>query len=82
MASAGKIAPRVEMKIVGREGGELEIGKIGEIVARGPQIMKGYFKDPKATAKKIKEGWYYTGDLGRLDEDGYLYVLGRFLFWL
>jgi len=39
--------------------------------------MKGYFKDLKATAKKIKEGWYYTGDLGRLDEDGYLYVLGR-----
>ncbi len=77
MASAGKIAPRVEMKIVGQDGGELEVGKIGEVVARGPQIMKGYFKDPKATAKKIKEGWYYTGDLGRLDEDGYLYVLGR-----
>jgi acyl-CoA synthetase (AMP-forming)/AMP-acid ligase II/ABC-type proline/glycine betaine transport system permease subunit len=77
MASAGKIAPRVEMKIVGRDGGELEVGKIGEIVARGPQIMKGYFKDLKATAKKIKEGWYYTGDLGRLDEDDYLYVLGR-----
>jgi acyl-CoA synthetase (AMP-forming)/AMP-acid ligase II/ABC-type proline/glycine betaine transport system permease subunit len=77
MASAGKIAPRVEMKIVGRDGGELEVGKIGEIVARGPQIMKGYFKDPKTTAKKIKEGWYYSGDLGRLDEDGYLYVLGR-----
>jgi long-chain acyl-CoA synthetase len=77
MASAGKIAPRVEMKIVGRDGGGLEVGKIGEIVARGPQIMKGYFKDLKATGKKIKEGWYYTGDLGRLDEDGYLYVLGR-----
>ncbi|HXX34764.1 MAG TPA: long-chain-fatty-acid--CoA ligase, partial [Thermodesulfobacteriota bacterium] len=77
MASAGKIAPGVEMKIVGRDGGELEVGKIGEIVARGPQIMKGYFKDPKATARKIQDGWYYTGDLGRLDEDGYLYVLGR-----
>ena len=77
MASAGKIAPRVEMKIIGRDGEELEVGKNGEILARGPQIMKGYFKDPKMTAKKIKEGWYYTGDLGRLDEDGYLYVLGR-----
>jgi NitT/TauT family transport system permease protein len=77
MASAGKIAPRVEMKIVGRDGGDLEVGKIGEIVARGPQIMKGYYKDIKATAKKIKEGWYYTGDLGRLDEENYLYVLGR-----
>jgi long-chain acyl-CoA synthetase len=77
MASAGKIVPRVEMKIMGRDGNELQIGQIGEIIARGPQIMKGYFKDPKATGKKIKDGWYYTGDLGRLDEDGYLYVLGR-----
>jgi long-chain acyl-CoA synthetase len=77
MASAGKIVPRVEMKIMGRDGNELPIGQIGEIIARGPQIMKGYFKDPKATGKKIKDGWYYTGDLGRLDEDGYLYVLGR-----
>jgi len=77
MASAGKIVPRVRMKIIGRDGNEVQVGQIGEIIARGPQIMKGYFKDPKATAKKIKDGWYYTGDLGRLDEDGYLYVLGR-----
>jgi acyl-CoA synthetase (AMP-forming)/AMP-acid ligase II/ABC-type proline/glycine betaine transport system permease subunit len=77
MASAGKAVPRVDLKIIGREGTEVAIGQIGEIVARGPQIMKGYFKDPKATAKKIKDGWYYTGDLARLDEEGYLYVLGR-----
>jgi long-chain acyl-CoA synthetase len=77
MASAGKAAPRAELKIIGPDGKEVEIGQIGEIIARGPQIMKGYFKDPEATAKKIKEGWYYTGDLGRLDEDGYLYIAGR-----
>ncbi len=77
MASAGKIVPRVELKIIGRDGSELQTGQIGEIIARGPQIMKGYFKDPKATARKIKDGWYYTGDLGRLDEENYLYVLGR-----
>ncbi len=77
MASAGKAVPRVDLKIIGREGTEVPVGQIGEIIARGPQIMKGYFKDPKATAKKIKDGWYYTGDLAKLDEDGYLYVLGR-----
>ena len=77
MASAGKAAPRAELKIIGQDGKEAEVGQIGEIISRGPQIMKGYFKDPKATAKKIKNGWYYTGDLGRFDEEGYLYILGR-----
>jgi NitT/TauT family transport system permease protein len=77
MASAGKAVPRVDLKIIGQDGGEAPVNQIGEIIARGPQIMKGYFKDPKTTAKKIKDGWYYTGDLGRFDEEGYLYVLGR-----
>ncbi len=77
MASAGKVVPRAEVKIIGQDGKEVEMGQMGEIIARGPQIMKGYFKDPKATGKKIREGWYRSGDLGRLDEDGYLYVLGR-----
>jgi acyl-CoA synthetase (AMP-forming)/AMP-acid ligase II len=77
MASAGKAAPRAELKIIGQDGKEVEIGQIGEIIARWPQIMKGYFKNPEATSKKIKNGWYHTGDLGRFDEHGYLYVLGR-----
>jgi acyl-CoA synthetase (AMP-forming)/AMP-acid ligase II len=77
MASAGKAAPRAELKIIDQDGKEVEVGQVGEIIARGPQIMKGYFKDPEATAKKIKNGWYHTGDLGRFDEDGYLYILGR-----
>ncbi len=77
MASAGKAAPRAELKIIGQDGKEVEVGQVGEVIARGPQIMRGYFKDPETTAKKIRDGWYYTGDLGRFDEDGYLYVLGR-----
>ncbi len=77
MASAGKAAPRAELKIIGQDGKEVEVGQIGEIIARGPQIMKGYFKNPEATAKKIRDGWYHSGDLGRFDEDGYLYILGR-----
>ena len=77
MASAGRIVPRVEVKIVDKDDKELSPGEVGEVIARGPQIMKGYFKNPKATAQKIKDGWYYTGDLGRFDEDGYIYILGR-----
>jgi len=77
MASAGRVVPRAEIKIADKEGKELPAGQVGEVIARGPQIMKGYFKNPKATADKIKDDWYYTGDLGRFDEDGYLYILGR-----
>jgi long-chain acyl-CoA synthetase len=76
-ASAGRVVPRAEVKIIDKEGKELPTGEVGEVTARGPQIMKGYFKNPKATTEKIKDGWYYTGDLGRFDEDGYLYILGR-----
>jgi long-chain acyl-CoA synthetase len=77
MASAGRVVPRVEIKIVDKDGKELPTEEVGEVIARGPQIMKGYFKNPKATAQKITDGWYYTGDLGRFDEDGYIYILGR-----
>jgi acyl-CoA synthetase (AMP-forming)/AMP-acid ligase II/ABC-type nitrate/sulfonate/bicarbonate transport system permease component len=77
MASAGRICPRVEIKIIDKDGKDLPNGEVGEVIARGPQIMKGYYKNPKATAQKIKDGWYYTGDLGRFDEDGYIYILGR-----
>ena len=77
MSSAGLVCPRAEVKIVDKEGKELPTGEVGEVIARGPQIMKGYFKNPKATEQKIKDGWYYTGDLGRFDEDGYIYILGR-----
>ncbi len=77
MASAGYPAPRVELKIVDERGRELPRGEVGEVIARGPQIMKGYFKNPRATAQKIRDGWYWTGDLGRFDDDGYIYILGR-----
>ena len=77
MASAGRVVPRAEVKVVDKNDKELPPGEVGEVIARGPQIMKGYFKNPKATALKIKDGWYYTGDLGRFDEDGYIYILGR-----
>jgi long-chain acyl-CoA synthetase len=56
---------------------ELELGAIGEILIKGPQVMKGYWKRPEATKKDIVNGWLRTGDLARMDEDGYFYIEGR-----
>jgi len=64
------------MKIVDDNGRELPPNQPGEIIVRGP-IMKGYYNNPQATAETIKDGWLYTGDIGRVDEDGYLFLLGR-----
>ncbi len=65
------------IRIVDEGGNSLPPGKPGEIVKQSPVVMKGYFKNPEATAKALKDGWLYTGDLGYLDEDGYLYFVDR-----
>jgi long-chain acyl-CoA synthetase len=77
--SVGLPYPDTDFMIVDTKLGEVEIppGKPGEIVVKGPQIMKGYWKDPDTTAKVLRDGWLYTGDIGMVDEEGYLYVLGR-----
>jgi long-chain acyl-CoA synthetase len=77
--SAGLAFPDTEARIVDLQLGELEIppGGAGELVVRGPQVMKGYWKDPEETARAIREGWLFTGDIARIDEDGYLYIVGR-----
>lgn len=74
--SCGRPNILCEVKIES-EGKEVERGSIGEIAARCPNLMDGYLKNPEATAETIKEGWLYTGDLGRLDKDGYLFILDR-----
>lgn len=77
MGTVGKIVPGVEIKFIDEKGKEVPQGEPGELIARGPQIMKGYYKQPEETAKAIKDGWLYTGDVGRIDDDGFVYHLGR-----
>jgi long-chain acyl-CoA synthetase len=77
MGSIGRAVPGAEVKIVDKNGLEVAAGEAGEIVTRGPHVMKGYFRKPEATAARIREGWLYTGDIGRRAEDGYYYHLGR-----
>ena len=77
LGSSGKPAKAIQVKICDENGNEVPIGTKGEIVIRGENVMAGYWKNEKATRETIREGWLYTGDLGYLDNDGYLYVLGR-----
>lgn len=67
----------VEMKIVDEQGREVPDEVTGEIIVRGPIVMKGYLNDIKATDESIKDGWFHTGDLGKRDSDGYFYIVDR-----
>ena len=77
-SSAGPPAPVVDLKIVAEDGvTELPIGEVGELWARGPMIVKGYWNKPEATATTFIDGWVRTGDLARLDEEGFCYIVDR-----
>jgi long-chain acyl-CoA synthetase len=78
LGSSGYLVKNLELKICNEKGESLPAGEKGEIVVRGENVMKGYWKNEAATAESLREGWLHTGDLGYLDNDGYLYVLGRF----
>jgi len=75
--SIGKAIPNVDLFVADEEGRELPQGEVGELVARGSNFMSGYWKDQEETEKVMRHGLYYTGDLGRMDEEGFLYVVGR-----
>ena len=71
------VLPSIECKIMDNNGNEMPVNTKGEIVIRGENVMKGYYKNEKATNETIKDGWLWTGDLGYMDEDGFLVVVGR-----
>lgn len=78
LGSSGYLVDYLDLKIVDDKGNSLPTGEKGEIVIKGENVMMGYWKNDKATAEAIKDEWLYTGDLGLMDSDGFLHVLGRF----
>lgn len=76
-ACVGPPVQFLELKIVDDQDREVPNGEVGEVICRGPNIMKGYYKDPKATEEALRGGWLHTGDMGRLDEEGFLYIVDR-----
>ena len=77
MGTSGKVLGNITCKICDDKGKELLKGQRGEIVIQGDNVMKGYYKNPEATGKALKDGWLFTGDLGYMDEDDFLVVVGR-----
>ncbi len=77
--SVGIGVPSTDYKIVDLETGtkEMPLGESGEIIIKGPQVMKGYWNMPEETEQTLRDGWLYTGDIGKMDEDGYLFIIDR-----
>jgi len=78
LGSSGLLVKNLNLKICDEDGNKLPLGEKGEIVVRGDNVMKGYWKNEKANRETIRDGWLYTGDMGYMDNDGFLYVLGRY----
>ncbi|WP_052352824.1 class I adenylate-forming enzyme family protein [Neobacillus dielmonensis] len=77
IGSVGEPLPHTQVRVVDVYGQDVPVGEVGEIIVKGPQVMKGYLKNEEATRDTLKDGWMYSGDLGRLDEDGLLYIVDR-----
>ncbi|MCF7907411.1 MAG: long-chain fatty acid--CoA ligase [Candidatus Omnitrophica bacterium] len=75
--SVGRVLPSVKVKIVGKDGLEVVLGEVGELLVKGPNVMSGYYNLIEDTKKALKEGWLYTGDLAKMDEAGCIYIIGR-----
>ncbi|MCG8473998.1 MAG: AMP-binding protein [Cytophagales bacterium] len=78
LGTSGKLISKLQLKIVDEQGKDLSKGKRGEILVKGGNVMKGYWQNQEATAECLKNGWLHTGDMGFMDEENYLHVLGRY----
>ena len=77
MGSCGLPLPGLAVRLIDREGRDVDPGTEGELIVRGPNVMPGYHNKPEETANALRNGWYYTGDLAKSDENGYLTITGR-----
>jgi long-chain acyl-CoA synthetase len=75
--SVGPPSPVCDVKVVNEAGDELSAGELGELWVRGPNVVKGYWQRPEATAEAFTDGWFHTGDVGRVDEQGFIYLVDR-----
>jgi fatty-acyl-CoA synthase len=75
--AAGRPVWCVDLRIIDEQNNPLAVGEVGEIICQSPLATHGYYKNPEATSASFRDGWFYTGDLGYFDEDGYLFVVGR-----
>ncbi|HSV97382.1 MAG TPA: AMP-binding protein [Spirochaetota bacterium] len=75
--SVGTLHPGADVRIVDAAGKDVPVGEVGEVIGRGVAVTTGYYKNPEKTSEMFRDGWFYTGDLGRFDEDGFLYLSGR-----
>ena len=77
LPSVGRDSINVEVRVVDAQGRDVKIGEVGEIIAKGDNIAMGYWKLPEETAETFRDGWLYTGDMAKVDSDGYVYIVDR-----
>ncbi|MFC1884084.1 class I adenylate-forming enzyme family protein [Thermodesulfobacteriota bacterium] len=75
--SVGMPLPFLDVRIIDETGRDLQTGEVGELICKGPNVMKGYFGNSEGTAEAIRDGWLYTGDLAKMDEEGFIYIVDR-----